>query len=335
MAAITELESFVQKFKQLWKSGHDARLALETKAGKASVALHLQLGDEPGPIHDGRERDKTFVKHKNNPARERRRVRRSEIQKRNCNPSVESNVAEKVDTEKVDMKLCDEDKSIVDSEVFEESFNVKLETNAVAEKASEKERGQDQHTEINVNDKIITLEKSEDHIRTVAAEEAVEECQDSQKGVCENNDDVVVTAQEDAFKVSTEYVKDEKAGNNVLANDNSKKGGESEIATIFATAVISNSNSSQVTPENISALSSILKNKDHLCRNISYLNYRSHGTLRLSNGNYEHSVQIEMDVKTGNLWESARSYIYHHLGRDVWTLNDGPSISILRIHQKR
>ena len=47
MAVVTELDSFIIKFRQLWKSGHDARLQVETKAGKADVALHLQLGSEP------------------------------------------------------------------------------------------------------------------------------------------------------------------------------------------------------------------------------------------------------------------------------------------------
>jgi hypothetical protein len=47
--ALTELDTFVQKFKQLWKSDQDAHLNLESHAGKAWVGLRLRLGEEPGP----------------------------------------------------------------------------------------------------------------------------------------------------------------------------------------------------------------------------------------------------------------------------------------------
>ena len=84
-----------------------------------------------------------------------------------------------------------------------------------------------------------------------------------------------------------------------------------------------------------SALSNILKSKDHLCRNISNVNFRNLQTYRVRAGKFDHSIQLELSVNTANLWESGKSYIYHHLGKDIWTLNDGTAISIVRIHQKR
>ena len=74
MAAMTELGTFLLKFKQLWKSGLDAYLELESKAGQAWVGLHLRLGDERGgPIHGPSQ----FSKPKSSPARDRRRKRRA------------------------------------------------------------------------------------------------------------------------------------------------------------------------------------------------------------------------------------------------------------------
>ena len=110
MAAATELESFVQKFRQLWKSGHDARLEFVATAGKASVALHLQLGEEPGPVHDHRGQNSSFSNHRNSSSRERRRFRRAENRVRNSNSSEENQNA----TEKVDTKLSDDANSKVD-----------------------------------------------------------------------------------------------------------------------------------------------------------------------------------------------------------------------------
>ena len=72
MAVITELDSFILKFRQLWKSGHNARLEVETKAGKANVALHLQLGSEPG-LDLGHGQRSQFTRTRHSPARERRR----------------------------------------------------------------------------------------------------------------------------------------------------------------------------------------------------------------------------------------------------------------------
>jgi hypothetical protein len=105
--------------------------------------------------------------------------------------------------------------------------------------------------------------------------------------------------------------------------------------TVFATAVIDNSSRSQVTSTEINTLTSIIKSKDHLNRNIKFIDYRLIGTQHLGSGKFNHSLQVEMDVDTLNLWENDRSYLHHHLGKDTWTLQDGTFISLIRIHQKR
>jgi hypothetical protein len=47
---VTEVDSFVKKFHQLWKAGFTAHLDLEAHAGDAWVGIRAQLGHAPGPV---------------------------------------------------------------------------------------------------------------------------------------------------------------------------------------------------------------------------------------------------------------------------------------------
>lgn len=47
-----ELNSFVQKFYQLWNAGHNAHLDVDCHDGAAWVGLRVQLGHPPSPHHD-------------------------------------------------------------------------------------------------------------------------------------------------------------------------------------------------------------------------------------------------------------------------------------------
>ena len=46
-----ELDSFIQKFHQLWRAGQTAHLDVDTHAGQAWVGLRVQLGHASGPAH--------------------------------------------------------------------------------------------------------------------------------------------------------------------------------------------------------------------------------------------------------------------------------------------
>ena len=46
---VTELDSFVKKFHQLWKAGFTVHLDCDAHAGKAWVGIRAQLGHAPGP----------------------------------------------------------------------------------------------------------------------------------------------------------------------------------------------------------------------------------------------------------------------------------------------
>ena len=49
--SLTEVDTFVRKFHQLWRAGLNAHLDLDCHAGVAWVGLRAQLGQAPGPVH--------------------------------------------------------------------------------------------------------------------------------------------------------------------------------------------------------------------------------------------------------------------------------------------
>ena len=75
---ITELDTFVRKFHQLWNDGLTAHLDLDTHAGNAWVGLWVQLGQVPGPPHNQVQPFPQQVHRKvESPSRQRRRARRA------------------------------------------------------------------------------------------------------------------------------------------------------------------------------------------------------------------------------------------------------------------
>ena len=104
-----ELESFVRKFVNLWQSGCDAKLHVESEAGKAFITLRVGLGHDllGHHHHDGRHRG-------GGPAKQRRKERRE----------AERQAAEEV---------------VVAEVKAEESFEVKVEETEVTEKVSRKQ----------------------------------------------------------------------------------------------------------------------------------------------------------------------------------------------------
>ena len=95
-----ELDSFIFKFKHLWRSGYDAHLNINTHAGQAWVDLRVRLGHAEGPHH--------VNKAKNGPSRQRRRERRAESRNQSNDASVEESA--KVSEEVVEDKTNDTNK---------------------------------------------------------------------------------------------------------------------------------------------------------------------------------------------------------------------------------
>ena len=74
--AMSEIDSFVVKFKNLWHSGRNATLTIKSKAGKAEVTLQAELGDAPHPPAQLPNHHRVS---RNGPARQRRRQRRAAL----------------------------------------------------------------------------------------------------------------------------------------------------------------------------------------------------------------------------------------------------------------
>ena len=105
------------------------------------------------------------------------------------------------------------------------------------------------------------------------------------------------------------------------------------VVTIHATAVIDESPNSALTEEEFRSLAKIIQSKDHLVNNIENIEY-SYLSTKEFRTKFKHTVGLVIFVKTCNLWEGARSYIWKHLGRDTWSLNNGSEVNFMRIHQK-
>jgi hypothetical protein len=93
---VTELDSFLLKFHQLWSAGQSAHLDLETHAGNAWVGLRVQLGHVPGPPHHQFHPPFPQYNKQVSPSRQRRRARRSAAQQASKVTTEEETVEETV-----------------------------------------------------------------------------------------------------------------------------------------------------------------------------------------------------------------------------------------------
>ena len=91
--AMAEIESFLVKFQNLWRSGCDATLTVDAHAGQASVSLKVGLGKapflKPAPFPFRSQ------KNQNGPSRQRRRAKREAFRLN----AVEADKAQVEDTE--------------------------------------------------------------------------------------------------------------------------------------------------------------------------------------------------------------------------------------------
>ena len=303
MASDSELETFVQKFRHLWKSGLDAQLNLEAHAGEAWVGLHLRLGQEPGPLH----RKPQFTNVKKSPsARDRRRELRA------------------ADRAASEMLKQEEDNIVVnepngnETEIDDIEAEEAFETESSENNAATVEEACDVHLgkEAEING------ATEDVVSDENLEEAKQNKNESMEDVIDNS--VVET------KATIEGKEEPEPA---IVKPPEEKAATAE-RTVFATFLFENAVKESVTEEDVETMNRIIKSKDHLCRNVGNIFYRLNYSEKLRSGHFEHRVQAEIIVMQSNLWEPAKNYIRHHLGRDEWKLRDGTTVSLRRIHEK-
>ena len=104
---------------------------------------------------------------------------------------------------------------------------------------------------------------------------------------------------------------------------------------MYALAIFEHFPYENLTQDDMDSLGRFITSKDHLQRNIAnfqILNVYNNGANAV--GTFDHAVQVKIAVLRCNLWEGVRSYLWKHLGSDLWERSNGTTISLSRIHQK-
>ena len=309
---VTELDTFVSKFYQLWKSGLTAHLDLDTRAGNAWVGLRVQLGQAPGPQHV-QPVHQPFHRKAESPSRQRRRARRAAARTQDI-----------INVEESD-KVAGEAK-IVDNE--EESNDIVVEANTevgvlVAEDAIK---------ELSVETVAVEkATKTEDNAsEDLSADKAMKDPTDAGETKTEGDPDPIEEKLEFDLADSVEVVDE-------LCSDAAYNVRQPQLPVkveVSATAVFENSRNARLTKEEIDSLEAVLLGKSHLKENILKLKEGQETNRTIKQGLFKHTLDLTIIVNTEKLWESARTYIWRNLGQNEWKKPNGAKLSIVRIHVK-
>ena len=126
MAGLQELHSFMGKFVNLWKNGFEANLRIQTKAGRATISMEVELGE-------------AFPPRKPGPSRLRRSERRAEARRLAEEATAQESTAEKAAAGKAKAKHAsaedaqDENARVEDAKADEPN----VEETVAAEEATE------------------------------------------------------------------------------------------------------------------------------------------------------------------------------------------------------
>ena len=136
MAGICELNSFVHKFRNLWKAGHTASLKIEARAGEAWVELHVGLG-VPHPVQGEQQ-------HHGN-SRQRRREKRAAARAEESESKAADNAA-------------------TDGQVVEKVPDRDVEKQPVAEEANEINEALNHTVQVNIANRVMDEFENENSI---------------------------------------------------------------------------------------------------------------------------------------------------------------------------
>ena len=109
----------------------------------------------------------------------------------------------------------------------------------------------------------------------------------------------------------------------------------SEVDLIHVTVSLKNSPQCRVDNACQNSIFKIMDSKEHLKRNIIKGKVEAIRNTGSNDDKYEHEVDMFLQVRTGSLWEPARTYIWKHLGNgSSWKLQDGTEVLFVKIHRK-
>ena len=301
-----EVDSLLSKFKQLWTTGFDAHLDLHAHAGQAWVNLHVRLGH----AQDQGIRS-NFNRLRNGPSRQRRREKRANSRREAAGAS---------------------ETVIAEATILSETN----ETAADAESPQETENDVSEQSNINDFKKYDAIDNESDGISKKSQEEIeVDETTHAEEHYIEIDEHAEHTEHAE-HAINTEEVSILNASEMAAQAQEKEISPQNEIPPVIlvhATAIIDGSPNESLTNDERNAIVKIVRSKDHLTMNIEHVDY-TYLSSRELRSKYKHTVGLTISVKTCNLWEGARSYIWKHLGRDTWTLGNGAEVNLVRIHQK-
>ena len=297
----SELDTFLQKFKQLWYSGLDADLNLHTHAGQAWVGLRVRLGHAPGPLHQPPNFPEQR-KPKNGPSRQRRRSRRAASrQDRELAEQAENNIN------------VNDSKEVVDG--LEKDTSEKV-----------TEVGEDLNDDLEKETSRNETELSEDLNINKPVENTVDQMEVISNAAIDSLKEPVVNSEDRTTPDTLENHRD-------TIEDSVNIAQIPPIVIVYATAMIEDSPYVTLVAEELDSLSRFIASKEHLLRNIADVEF-VHLSSRELRSKYKHTVEVKIHVRTANLWEGARKYVWKHLGDDTWTRTNGTKMNLVRIHQK-
>ena len=88
---------------------------------------------------------------------------------------------------------------------------------------------------------------------------------------------------------------------------------------------------SNLTDDYYGSLKKFILSEEHLKTNISSVKMAKLSTRQLEPQLYEHSVTVEIVVKTGRLWEPPAVYVRKHLASNDWLKGNKTRITLGRI----
>ena len=227
--AATEIDSFIQKFTNLWKSGLDAHLDIDTHAGQAWVGLRVGLGGGPNLLHEVQQHQaEKATKANSSPSRLRRRARRESARKVKASEAIqEPNVTEVGNYADKSESVETKDDKAAEAVIVEET--------EVIENIADNENGKQEENDL----------KESSEITETIAENANQD---------EPNENVM----------NSEPVEDVVTAENMVEVNVYK-----EFVTIEATAVVEDSPNVTFVNDELESIYRFIASKDHLIKNIA------------------------------------------------------------------
>ena len=318
MASYFEINSFVSKFCQLWCDGRQADLHLQCFNGQSYLNLNIGLGyafqATAARKHDG-------YSHSYSTSRSRRTAKRAKMKEGDIGCEINKtsdDVSSKGIEDSISPTIIEDDVNIENATDLEDHSG---DSNFQEGHSQSDDTKDSEHHETHSDNSIDNV--SEDDGATPVEDthiQLTEELMESKADTVKRND-------EDTYHAEDEIGASKDSGSSNACEP-------PKYIEVHAMAIFENSPSYYLTQDELESLGRFVTNLEHLQRNIHNIVLDSHTTSRGNDGRYTHSADIRIFVKSEHLWESARKYLWKHLGQDIWERGNGTVISLKRIHQK-